>query len=131
MPNLRVVAPNNEQNQQQMVNKDGSNAAKSQIHNHKEGTPFKKIEMVSIGVSTMDDYNMNHTLSPSSDSKASLENHQLPFTYQVKKHETVIIQKRSFNCTGIDFGIGGVFVKEFDKKDISFKKGQFSVGKIF
>lgn len=136
MPNLRVASStNNEQQQQQrLAMKEAGKSEGDVFASHQQQqqraspssiatTTTLKPAMVSIGISTIDlDHNMNHKLS---------DLHQLvPSTTTVpKKPETVVIQKRSFNCTGIDFGIGGVFVKDFDRKDISFKKGELSVGK--
>ena len=138
MPNLRVTSSTNNEQQQQLAMKEMKEAGKgesdvfvSQQQQQQRPSPStsttKKPAMVSIGVSTTDlDHNMNHKF---------LDLHQLatlsPQTASPppKKPETVVIQKRSFNCTGIDFGIGGVFVKDFDRKDISFKKGELSVGK--
>ena len=139
MPNLRVASSTNNEQQQRMAMKEMKEAGKgesdvfvSQQQQQQRPSPStstttKKPAMVSIGVSTTDlDHNMNHKF---------LDLHQMatlsPQTAPPppKKPETVVIQKRSFNCTGIDFGIGGVFVKDFDRKDISFKKGELSVGK--
>ena len=137
MPNLRVASStNNEQQQQQrLAMKEAGKSEGDVFASHQQQqqraspssiattTTTLKPAMVSIGISTIDlDHNMNHKVS---------DLHQLvPSTTTVpKKPETVVIQKRSFNCTGIDFGIGGVFVKDFDRKDISFKKGELSVGK--
>eukprot|EP00111_Clytia_hemisphaerica_P023207 TCONS_00068263-protein len=105
MPNLRLNS-----NNEQQTNSEGevfAIEANSVQKNHP-----KCPKMVSIGLSTDDlDHNMN------------LKSLMLP-----RLTETVVLQKKSSNCTGLDFGVGGVYIKDFDKRDIAFKKGELSIG---
>ena len=129
MPNLRVTSSNNEQQRLKVGGKSEGDVFICHDQQKKQRSSSKP-KMVSIGVSTRDpDHNMNHKIV-ASDSKSTNDLHYQQHVLAPKKPETVVIQKRSFNCTGIDFGIGGVFVKDFDRKDISFKKGELFIGKL-
>jgi len=102
MPNLRITSADDIQN-----NSGGEVFTLQEPTTAQSKFPIKPM-MRSIGVGTSD----------------------LDFSAKPRVTSTVVIQKNSFNCTGIDFGVGGVYVKDFDKSEISFKKGELFVGEL-
>lgn len=120
MPNLPTSRSGFDQQVHEDVFPPNNSSAVAKIDLNPALHPTVKPKMVSVGVSTDD-------LPSSSIQDQPIPNVESSDDAQ-RKTESVVIQKKSFNCTGIDFGIGGIYVKDIDSKEISFKKGVLSVG---
>ncbi|XP_057316139.1 uncharacterized protein LOC130657187 [Hydractinia symbiolongicarpus] len=86
--------------------------------------PQLKAHMKSTGVSVHQQKNMA-TVATSTD---DLIPDDASDSYMRTEFETVVIEKKSVHCTGLDFGIAGIFIKDFDEKEIAFKRGSLDAG---
>lgn len=93
----------------------------SDTHN---GEPQSRAHMKSTGVSVHQRNNMA-TVATSTD---DLIPDDASDSYIRTEFETVVIKKKSVHCTGLDFGIAGIFIKDFDEKEIAFKRGNLDAG---
>lgn len=95
----------------------------SDTHN---GEPQSRAHMKSTGVSVHQRNNMA-TVATSTD---DLIPDDASDSYIRTEFETVVIKKKSVHCTGLDFGIAGIFIKDFDEKEIAFKRGNLDAGTL-